>query len=251
MSKAWLAALWAAGLMAVTAAPASAETVKVGVIAPFSGPFARWGEQFQQAIKVYQKQHGESVSGNTIEVIYRDSGGPDPARAKQLAEELILRENVQFIGGFTFTPNALAVADLVTEAKMPTIIFNASTAANTRKSPYFVRTSQTIPQVTVEIAKWAAKNGIKRAITAVTDYAPGYDAETYFAKTFKAGGGEILEFDPHSARDHGFLTILRARTATEARRPVHLRTGRAAHSWYDQHLGIPAQAGGNQAPVHR
>ena len=92
MSKAWLAALCAAGLMAATTAPASAETVKVGVIAPFSGPFARWGEQFQQAIKVYQKQHGESVNGNTIEVVYRDSGGPDPARAKQLAEELILRE---------------------------------------------------------------------------------------------------------------------------------------------------------------
>ena len=193
MNKAWLSALCAAGLMAATTAAASAETVKVGVIAPFSGPFARWGEQFQQAIKVYQKQHGESVNGNTVAVVYRDSGGPDPARAKQLAEELILREQVQFLGGFTFTPNALAVADLVTEAKIPTIIFNASTAANTRKSPYFVRTSQTIPQVTVEIAKWAAKNGVKRAITAVTDYAPGYDAETYFVKTFKAGGGEVLE----------------------------------------------------------
>jgi branched-chain amino acid transport system substrate-binding protein len=188
-----LLALCAAGLTWAMATVASAETVKVGVIATFSGPFARWGEQFQQAIKVYQKQHGESVNGNTIEVVYRDDGGPDPARAKQLAEELILREKVQFLGGFVFTPNALSVADIVTEAQMPTVIFNASTAIVVRKSPYFVRVSQTIPQVTVEIAKWAAKNGFKRIITAVTDYAPGYDAETYFVKTFKAGGGEILE----------------------------------------------------------
>jgi len=193
MKKVWLSALCAAGLTVAMAAGASAETVKVGVIGTFSGPFARWGEQFQQAIKVYQKQHGASVNGNTVEVIYRDDGGPDPARAKQLAEELILREHVQFLGGFVFTPNALAVADIVTEAKMPTIIFNASTAVVTRKSPYFVRTSQTIPQVTVEIAKWAAKNGVKRVITAVTDYAPGNDAETYFVKTFKAAGGEVLE----------------------------------------------------------
>jgi branched-chain amino acid transport system substrate-binding protein len=156
LKKVWLSALCAAGLTVAMAAGASAETVKVGVIGTFSGPFARWGEQFQQAIKVYQKQHGASVNGNTVEVIYRDDGGPDPARAKLLAEELILREQVQFLGGFVFTPNALAVADIVTEAKMPTIIFNASTAVVTRKSPYFVRTSQTIPQVTVEIAKWAA-----------------------------------------------------------------------------------------------
>ena len=64
----------------------------------------------------------------------------------------------------------------------------------TRKSPYFVRTSQTIPQVTVPIAQWAFKNGVKRVITAVSDYAPGYDAEQYFVKTFKAAGGEVPEF---------------------------------------------------------
>lgn len=192
MRRAW-PALCAAGLIFGLVGAASAETVKVGVIATFSGPFARWGEQFQQAIKVYQKQHGTTVDGNTIEVIYRDDGGPDPARAKQLAEELILREEVQFLGGFVFTPNALAVADIVTEAKMPTVIFNAATAVVTRKSPYFVRTSQTIPQVTVPIAQWAAKNGIKRVVTAVSDYAPGFDAEAYFVKTFQAAGGEVLE----------------------------------------------------------
>jgi branched-chain amino acid transport system substrate-binding protein len=114
---------------------AAADTVKVGVIGSFSGPFARWGEQFKQAIAVYQKQHGTSVNGIPIEVIYRDDGGPDPARARQLAEDLILREKVQFLGGFVFTPNALAVAELVTEAKTPTVIFNAATAMITRKSP--------------------------------------------------------------------------------------------------------------------
>lgn len=89
MKKMLLLALCGTGLTWATATAAPVDTVKVGVIATFSGPFARWGEQFQQAIKVYQKQHGTSVKGNTIDVIYRDDGGPDPTRAKQLAEELI------------------------------------------------------------------------------------------------------------------------------------------------------------------
>lgn len=180
-------------LSLVGAGVAAADTVKVGVIMSSSGPFARWGEQFRQAIEVYQKQHGKSVAGHTIEVVYRDDGGPNPVRAKQLAEELLLREKVQFLAGFVFTPNALAVADLVTEAKMPTVIFNAATGMITTKSPYFVRTSHTIPQAARPIGEWAAKNGIKRVVTAVSDYAPGHDAEEYFSKAFKAGGGQVID----------------------------------------------------------
>ena len=172
---------------------AAADTVKVGVIGVFSGGFARWGEQFKQAIEVYQKHNGNTVNGHTIEVLYRDAGGPDPAKSRQLAEELILREKVQFIAGFAFTPNALAVAQLVTEAKVPTVIFNAATAVVTRRSPYFVRVSFTLPQDTAPVAEWAPKNGIKKVVTVVSDYAPGHDAEDTFLKTFKANGGEIAE----------------------------------------------------------
>jgi branched-chain amino acid transport system substrate-binding protein len=95
MGKHWLHKFWLAGLIVCLAGPAvAADTVKVGVIGTFSGPFARWGQQFRQAIAVYQKQHGTSVNGIPIEVIFRDDGGPDPARARQLADELILREKV-------------------------------------------------------------------------------------------------------------------------------------------------------------
>jgi branched-chain amino acid transport system substrate-binding protein len=177
----------------LTAGAALADTVKVGVVATFSGPFARWGQQFQQAIEVYQKQHGKTVNGTTIEVIYRDDGGPDPVRAKQLVQSLILREKVNFLGGLVFTPNALAVADIVTESKLPFVLFNSPTAVVTRKSPYFVRTSHTIPSVAEPIAKWAFENGVKRVVTAVSDYTAGYDAEAAFTEAFKAAGGTVLE----------------------------------------------------------
>jgi branched-chain amino acid transport system substrate-binding protein len=69
---------------------------------------------------------------------------------------------------------------------------NAATASITRGSPYYVRVSMTIPQFTVPLAEWAYKNGIKKVYSIVSDYAPGYDAETYFIKSFKAAGGEII-----------------------------------------------------------
>ncbi len=177
----------------LSAGPTFADTVKVGVVGTFSGPFARWGQQFQQAIEVYQKQHGKSVNGTDIEVVYRDDGGPDPVRAKQVVQQLIVRDKVNSLGGIVFTPNALAVADLVTELKIPTVLFNTPTAVVTRKSPYFVRVSHTLPEVAGQIAKWATQNNVKRVVTAVSDYTAGYDAEAAFTETFKGAGGEVLE----------------------------------------------------------
>jgi len=188
-----LIGLSVAGVLLAMTGAAAAETVKVGVLGVFSGGFARWGAQFQQAITVYQKHNGDSVKGNKIEIVYRDVGGPDPAKARQMAEELILREKVQFLAGFAFTPNALAVADLITEAKVPTVIFNAATSVIPRRSPMFVRVSFTLAQDTLPLAQWAAKNKIKKVVSVVSDYAPGHDGEATFVRVFKEAGGEILD----------------------------------------------------------
>lgn len=188
------AALAAACVFAVALPSASiAETVKVGVIAPFSGPFAIWGEQFQQAIEVYVDQHGSRAGDHTIEFIYKDSGGPNPDGAKALAQELLIRDRVDFLGGFVFTPNALAVAPLLARAETPAVIFNAATSIITTKSDYFLRTGFTLWQVTVPMAEWARRQGIETAITAVTDYAPGLDAQAAFKTAFEERGGRVLD----------------------------------------------------------
>jgi len=192
--------LRAAALAATTLFPlasASAETVKVGLISDFTGAFAIWGQQFQQAIQAYQATHGTSVKGPDgqpidIQFVYRDATSAGPEKSKQLAEELVLREKVKFLAGFDLSPQAMAVADIATQAKIPTVIMNAATASITRGSPYFVRVSMTIPQHTAALGRWAAGNGIKTAYTIVSDYAPGYDAETYFIKEFTKAGGTIV-----------------------------------------------------------
>jgi branched-chain amino acid transport system substrate-binding protein len=186
-----------AAAIVLPVASASADVVKVGFIADFTGAFAVWGSQFQQAIKAYQEVKGTKVKGpdgkeHEIQFVYRDATSAGPEKSKQLAEELVLREKVKFLAGFDLSPQAMAVADIATQAKTPSIIMNAATASITRGSPYFVRVSMTIPQHTAALGRWTAKNGIKTVYTIVSDYAPGYDAETYFNKEFTAGGGKVV-----------------------------------------------------------
>ena len=169
------------------------QPIKVGVIAPFTGPFADYGKQFEAGAKAFQKLRGDTVAGRKIQLIFKDTGGPSPEVAKRLAQELVVQENVDFLAGFGLTPEALAVADVATQGKKPMVIFNAATSIITTKSPYVTRTSMTLPQISAPLGGWAAKNGIKKVITLVADYGPGNDAEAAFKKSFTAAGGQVVE----------------------------------------------------------
>ena len=179
---------------ALLAAPVLAQQpVKVGVVAPFSGVAADFGRQMQAGIDAFFKLHGDTFAGRKIEVLVRDTGGPNPEVAKRLAQELVTRDKVDFLAGFGFTPEALAAAPVATEAKKPMVVMNAATSIVTERSPYIVRFSMTLPQVSAPMATWAAKQGIKNVYTLVTDYAPGLDAEKQFKATFEAAGGKVVD----------------------------------------------------------
>ena len=188
------ARILAAGI-ALTAwsAGAAEQTIKVGVIAPFSGPFADYGRQFDVGIKAYLKLNGDTVAGKKIQVLLKDTTGPVPEVAKRLAQELLVRDKVDFLAGFGLTPEALAVASVATQAKKPMIVMNAASSTVTTQSPYIARLSMTLPQVTAPLGTWAAKNGIQTAITLVADYAPGIDSENAFKQAFTAAGGKIVD----------------------------------------------------------
>jgi branched-chain amino acid transport system substrate-binding protein len=187
-----LAVVAIALVAAVPGGARAADPVKVGLILTYSGPFADTARQIENGIKLYMAQHGDIVAGRKIELVRRDTGGPAPDVAKRLAQELVVREKVDFLAGFVLTPNALAAADIANEAKRPLIVMNAATSIITTKSPYVARVSFTLPQVTVPLAEWAAKNGIRQVYTMVTDYGPGHDAEAAFKKAFTAAGGTIV-----------------------------------------------------------
>jgi len=196
MQSKTIAALAAATAFATTfAAPAAwaQDTIKVGVIASFSGPFADYGKQMQGGIKAWMAQNGDSVAGKKIQIIYKDTTGPSPEIAKRLAQELVVRDKVDFLAGFGLTPEALAVAPIAQQAKKPMIIMNAATSVITTKSDYIARFSMTLPQISAPMGDWALKNKIKNVATVVADYGPGIDAEKAFSDRLVKNGGKVVE----------------------------------------------------------
>jgi branched-chain amino acid transport system substrate-binding protein len=179
---------------ALITAPAFADdgVVTVGLILPMTGPSASTGKQERAAAELYIQQHGDTVAGKKISLVVKDDTGAADV-TKRLAEELIGNDHASVLMGFGLTPLALAVAPLATEAKVPEVVTAAATAMITEKSPYIVRTSFTLPQVSKPMAEWALKNNIKKVVTLVTDYGPGVDAEKWFSETFTKGGGIIAE----------------------------------------------------------
>jgi branched-chain amino acid transport system substrate-binding protein len=187
-----IAGVTAAALSFVGASAQAQSTVKIGALLPMTGPQQSTGVQITAAIRLYLAQNGDTVAGKKVQVIFKDDGAV-AENSKRLAQELIVKDNVNFVVGFGVTPTALAVAPLATEAKIPEIVMAAGTSIVTERSPYIVRTSFTLPQSTVVMAEWALKNGIKKVVSIVSDYAPGTDAEASFKSTFAKGGGQIAE----------------------------------------------------------
>src|SRR5439155_14061286 len=184
--------LCAAVMLAAASAVSAQNVVKLGMVGEFSGPFAQYGQQILGGMKAYMKLHGDTVAGKKIEIVQKDTGGPAPDVAKRRAQELVTRDNVDILVGFGLTPNALAVAPIATEAKKAMVIMNAATSIITTRSPYIVRVSMTLPQITQPMAIWAAKNGVKKVYSVVADYGPGLDAEKAFTEAFKKAGGEMV-----------------------------------------------------------
>lgn len=186
------ATLVALAMSALLSSGASAQQpLKIGLIVPMTGPFASTGKQIDAAVKLYVAEHGDVVAGRKIEVLLRDDTGTAPETTKRLAQELITNDHAEIIAGFGLTPLAFAAAPVATEAKTPMVVMAAGTLVIPQKSPYIVRTSFALPQQTAPIALWAAKHGMKKVFTLVTDYGPGIDAETTFKTVFTANGGTV------------------------------------------------------------
>ena len=179
----------AATLLSLEAFAQAAEPVKIGLILPMTGPFASTGRQIEAAAKLYMQQNGSTVAGRKIELIVKDDTGT-PDVAKRLAQELV-NDKVAILAGFGLTPLALAVAPVATQAKVPEVVMAAGSSMITEASPYIVRTSFTVAQSAAPMAEWAAKNGVKKVVTIVSDYAPGIDAEKAFSEPFVKGGGKV------------------------------------------------------------
>jgi branched-chain amino acid transport system substrate-binding protein len=185
-------ALGALALAASSGVMAQANTFKIGLIVPMTGPQASTGRQIEAAARLYMAQNGDTVAGKKIQLIVKDDVAT-PDITKRMAQDLVVNDKINVMAGFGVTPAALAAAPIATQSKTPLVVMAAATSSITEASPYVVRTSFTIPQSAVAMADWAPKNGIKKVVTLVSDYGPGIDAEKFFKDRLTFNGGQVVE----------------------------------------------------------
>ena len=188
-------------------ASAQDNSFKIGMILPLTGPFASTGKQIEAAARLYMAQNGSTVGGKKVELIVKDDAST-PDVTKRIAQELLVNDKVNVLAGFGLTPLAFATAPLATQSKTPMVVMAAATSSITQASPYIVRTSFTLPQAAVAIADWAPKNGIKTAVTLVTDFGPGLDAEKFFRERFLFNGGKVTDSIRVPLRNPDFAPFL-------------------------------------------
>src|ERR1700724_589501 len=167
------------------------DTVKIGLVLPMTGTVGAAGQEGAAAVKLYMAQHGDTVAGKKIELIIRDDGSI-PDNAKRLAQEFVVNDHVAILGAGT-TPSAMSMAPIATEGKGPTVVMISGTSVVTERSPYYVRTCFTLGQQSGIIADWALKNGSRKAVSVLSDWAPGAEAGKAFDLHFTQGGGQVLE----------------------------------------------------------
>jgi branched-chain amino acid transport system substrate-binding protein len=163
----------------------------MGLVMPLTGTVGAAGQGALEGAKVYVAEHGDTVAGKKIELIVRDDGSV-PDVAKRLAQELVVTDHVAILGAGT-TPSAMSMAPISAQAKVPTVVMISGTSVVTERSPYYVRTSFTLGQQAGIIADWAIKNGSKKAVAVLSDWAPGAEAGKTFDQHFTQGGGQVLE----------------------------------------------------------
>jgi branched-chain amino acid transport system substrate-binding protein len=187
----------AAALALAVGGTAQAENIKIGVVAPFSGANADLGQQIDKAFDLYVKLHAKDIAPHTVQIVKRDEGPPTGANAKTVATELITNDKVQILAGFAFSPSAIALAPVVTQAKVPMVISNAGTAWITNLSPYIARLSFSMWHHGYPMGAYAFdKIGCKTTALAYTDFPPGKDSTEAFKTGFEKAGGKITESIP-------------------------------------------------------
>ena len=182
-----------AALALAVSGSANAQTVKIGVVVPFSGANADLGHQMDKAFDLYVKLHAKDIAPYKVELIKRDEGPPTGAVAKTVTTELITNDKVQVVTGFSFSPSAIALAPVITQSKVPMVIANAGTAWITNLSPYIVRLSFSMWHPAYPMGAFAYdKIGCKTAAMAYTDFPPGKDSTEAFKTGFEKAGGKIV-----------------------------------------------------------
>ncbi len=176
---------------------AQAQEVKVGIVLPYTGIGAEFGQQVDRGMETYLKLNADKVKPYKITLVKRDAKNPGGADAKIATQELLTQDKVDVLGGWVYSPNAIASAPIVAAGKKLAVIMNAGTAHITKMAPNFVRTSFSMWHAAFALGEASAKQlNAKTAAVGYTDFPPGKDSLNAFKRGFEAHGGKVIDEIP-------------------------------------------------------
>ena len=199
-------------------APAGAEELRIGYLAPLTGGLAQTGIDMRDGFLLYLEQHGNKLGGMDVKLIIEDEQGKGDVAVTK-AKKLVLQDKVHMLIGGVLASTGYALAPVSTELKtmyIPSIpAADDLTQRQLKNFPYLIRTSWSSSQPHHPLGQWACDQGYKKVVTIAADYAFGYEVVGGFQKAFEDCGGKIIQkiWPPLGAKDFGpFIPTIKADT---------------------------------------
>jgi branched-chain amino acid transport system substrate-binding protein len=225
-----------ASLAAPVGAPAQSGPIKIGFLAPLTGPFAQIGKDMVNGNQLYLNEVGGQVAGRKIEVVVEDDEG-NPATALNKSRKLVDQDKVAIVTGGMLANVGYALQPYIDGQKLPATfpVIAADDLTQRKPAKWIVRTGWSTSQPMHPFADWVLKNTKYRKIAAIgMDYAFGYEIIGGFQQVFEEGGGQIVQRIWAPLNTNDFAPFL-AQIRRDSDAVLALFTGRLALQFLKQY----------------
>jgi branched-chain amino acid transport system substrate-binding protein len=188
-------AAFAVSLLSPAPAPAQSGPIKIGFLAPLTGPFAQIGKDMVGGTELYLDEIGRAVGGRKIEIIVEDTEG-QPSTALNKSRKLVEQDKVHILTGGLLANVGYALQPFIDGQKIPATypVIAADDITQRKPAKWIVRTGWATSQPMHPFADWVLKNTKhKKIVTIGMDYAFGYETVGGFQRVFEEGGGQIVQ----------------------------------------------------------
>lgn len=189
-----LALALASGLTAPSLALAADDTIKIGLLATFEGPFTVLGEDSERGAMTAVEEVAGTVAGKKIEIV-KGSSDASPDSAVRAARKLVEQDGVKVLIGPLSGDEGLAVKDYAKTQPTVTFLNGASAAQDTTfrdPAPNFFRFGTDGAQWMAGLGTYAFKDkGYKNVATVAEDYSFPYTQVFGFMAEFCKAGGHV------------------------------------------------------------
>src|SRR3982751_6756877 len=174
------------------AGPAAAQQkVKIGFISTFSGPQGVMGTFMKESVELALDHLGHKMNGREVEMVYGDDQFK-PEVGVQVAEEMLKKNQVDFVSGIIWSNVMMAVVPVVTGANKIMVGTNAgaSPLAGSQCNKLYFTTSWNNDQTPEALGKYLQDQGINDLYVMAPNYQAGKDMVAGLKRYYK---GRILE----------------------------------------------------------